>query len=55
MTKVVVTKNFGEASDIVYSLKIHFVLPAWVIIVSLNVIKVERELLGKCCCGFKCS
>jgi len=55
MTNAVVTKNFGEVSDIVYSLKIYFVLPACVIIVSLNVIKVARELLGKCCCCFKCS
>ena len=54
MTDVVVTKNFGEVNDFVYALKIYFVLPASVI-VSLNVIKVARELLGKGCCCFKCT
>lgn len=53
MTDVVVTKNFGEVNDFVYSLKIYFV---WQLLwLSLNVIKVARELLWKCCCCFKCS
>ena len=55
MTNAVVTKNFGEENDIVYSIKIYFVLPDCVIIVFLNVIKIARELFGKCCCCLNCS
>lgn len=34
MTIAVVTKNFGEVNDIVYSLKIYFVLPDCVLLFS---------------------